>query len=334
MIVRDVIVVGAGPAGLDAALAARRAGLDYAVLEKGTLVNTVFRSPADVLGAVPSDHLEVGGLPFPTAHERPTRAEALRYYRRVADTYELDVQLEEEVTRLFEDVDGETRRVLSLETRSGRGVRRVQHARCVVLATGASEHGVRLDIPGEDLPHVSDRYSDSHGYYRKHVVIAGCGREAAEAALDLCRAGARVTLVHKGALLDDTMASWLRSSLERRIQEGAITARLGTAVLEFRPTTVVLEGRGEQDEVAADAVLVLNGRQPDAGLFDRAGIEYDPDSLAPRTRGDGFETSVPGVFVAGAVALGREAERAMREGERFRMHGDRVVRAIAARLHA
>jgi thioredoxin reductase (NADPH) len=330
MIVRDVIVVGAGLAGLGAAIAARRAGFDCTVLEKGALVDTVFRAPADMVCPLASDHLELGGVPFPSHHERPTRAEALCYYRRVTDAFELDVQLEDEVTRVFEDVDGEAQRVLSLETRSSRGVRRVQHARFVVLATGASAQPARLGVPGEDFPHVSHRYAEAHGYYRKRVVVVGGGIGAAEAALDLARSGARVTLVHRGAQLEPWLPDSVAPRLARRLQEGAIAARLGTSIAEVRPTTILVEGRDGQEEIPADAVLVLNGRQPDASFFERAGIEYEPDSLVPRYHPQSFESSVPGLFVAGTVLFGREAERAAHEG--IRLHGEQIIRTVAARL--
>jgi thioredoxin reductase (NADPH) len=330
MIVRDVVVVGAGPAGLATAIAARRAGLDYTVLEKAALVNTLFRSPVHMVCCATPDLLEIGGLPFVTPHERPTRLEALRYYRRVADTYELDLQLDEEVTRVFEDVDGDAQRVLSLDTRSSRGVRRVQHARFVVLATGAVEQPARLGVPGEDLPHVSHRYTEAHGYYRKRVVIVGGGHPAADAALDLSRSGARVTLVHRAPHLDASVAYWIRPALERRIEDHAIVERSGSSVVEIRPTAILVEDRGGQDEIAADAVLVLMGHHPAVAFFERAGLQYEADSVMPRHDPETLETTVPGLFVAGMVVFGRDADGASLE--RGRLHGEHIVRTIAERL--
>ncbi|MBP1606328.1 MAG: FAD-dependent pyridine nucleotide-disulfide oxidoreductase, partial [Acidobacteria bacterium] len=210
MIVHDVIVIGAGPAGLASAIAARKAGLASVVLEKGALVNTILHFPTNMVFFTTPELLEIGGLPFVTPYEKPTRAEALRYYRRVVDTYQLDIQLGEEVTRVFPHVDPSKGRVFSVETRSLRGVRRVLHGRFVVLATGAYDRPNLLEVPGEDLPHVSHYYRESHPFFRRRVVIVGGKNSAAEAALDLYRAGASVTLVHRRAALGESIKYWVR----------------------------------------------------------------------------------------------------------------------------
>ena len=332
MIVRDVLIVGAGPAGLAAAIAAARTGLSYLVVEKGALVNTVFHYPTNMVFFTTPELLEIGGLPFVTPHGKPTRVEALNYYRRVVEACRLDVQLGEEVTRIAEDADPDGHRVLSVETRSERGVRRIQHARSVVLATGAFDKPNTIGVPGEDLPHVSHYYTEAHPHYRKRVVIVGGQNSAAEAALELFRAGADVTLVHRRARLGDTIKYWVRPDIENRIQEGSVKARFEATVTEIRPTSVVIEKGGATEELPADAVLLLTGYRSDTELFDRAGIEYDPATFAPRHDPETLESNVRDLFIIGAAITGRNSGKIFIENGRF--HGEQVVATIARRLAA
>jgi thioredoxin reductase (NADPH) len=204
MSLRDVLIVGAGPSGLATAIAARQLGLDYLVLEKGTLVDGIYRFPPQMVFFTTPELLEIGGLPLTSPYEKPTRAEALRYYRKVTDLCQLKVALHEEVLSVQREpgADGE---VFIVESRSGRGVRRAREARAVVLAMGYYDHPNRLGVPGEDLPHVSHYYGDAHAHYRRRVVIVGGRNSACEAALEIHRAGADVTLVHRRASLGDSV---------------------------------------------------------------------------------------------------------------------------------
>lgn len=330
MVVHDVLVIGAGPAGLAAAIAARKAGLTAAVLERGALVNSILNFPTQMVFFTTPELLEIGGLPFVTPYEKPTRAEALRYYRRVVETYQLDVQLGEEVTRVFTGVDPAKGRVFSVETRSVRGVRRVQHGRFVVIATGAYDCPNRLDVPGEDLPHVSHYYREAHPYYRQRVVVVGGKNSAAEGALELYRAGAHVTLVHRRAALGDSIKYWVRPDIENRIQEGAIAARFNARVTEIRPTSVLIECQERREELPADAVLLLTGYHSDVALFDNCGIAYDPHTYEPHVNPETFESNVEGLFLAGNVTTGRQSGRIFIENGR--LHGEQVIRVIARRV--
>ena len=320
----DLLVVGAGPAGLACAIAARAASLTHEVVEKGVLVNSIFGFPANMTFFTTPELLEIGGLPFVTPYDKPTRGEALRYYRRVADTHGLSLSLGEEVTAI-EPGDGE----LLVRSRAASGPRE-RAARNVVVSTGYYDWPNRLGVPGEDLPHVAHYYTDAHAHYRQDVVIVGGKNSAVIAALETLRAGARsVTLVHRGAGIAPSVKYWLRPDIENRIAERSIAARFGTAVCGIRPGLVVVEGPGGREELPADAVLLLTGYQPDPSLLRGAGVFVDPVSLKPEHDPATLETNVRGVFVAGALAAGRETSRIFIENGRF--HGEAIAAAIAAR---
>jgi thioredoxin reductase (NADPH) len=327
MPVRDLLIVGAGPSGLSAAIAAKQRGLDYQVVEQGALVNSIYHFPPQMVFFTTPELLEIGGMPFVSPYEKPTRAEALRYYRRVVETFDLQISFEEQVLSIGREDD-----VFVLETRSGRGVTRVRHGRRVVLAIGYYDHPNLLGVPGEDLPHVHHYYGEPHPYYRQRVVIVGGGNSAAESALDLHRAGAHVTLVHRWPELKPTIKYWVKPDIENRIKEGSVAARFNTCVKEIRPTSVVVSSSGParlDDELPADAVFLLTGYHPDWDLLAGAGVALD-ERGAPAHDPETFETNVPGLFVAGGVITGKDTAPIFIENGRF--HGERIIEAIVSRL--
>jgi thioredoxin reductase (NADPH) len=361
MAVRDVIIVGAGPSGLSAAIAAKRCGLDYQVVEQGVLVNSIYHFPPQMVFFTTPELLEIGGLPFVSPYDKPTRAEALRYYRKVVDTYDLQisygetvVSIERELTEAddqisesgrvlegrFSDKARENagralatdRPVFAVETRSSRGVRRVRHGRNVVFAIGYYDAPNLLRVPGEDLPHVHHYYKEPHPYYRQRVVIVGGGNSAAEWALELFRAGAHVTLVHRNPELKKTIKYWVRPDIENRIKEGSIAARFNACVTEIRPTSVLISSgsaiNGEKEELPADAVFLLVGYHTDWDLMERAGVSFR-DKRVPTYDSETFETNVPGLFLAGGAICGRDTSNIFIENGRF--HGEKIIATIAAR---
>jgi bacillithiol disulfide reductase len=335
MAVRDVLIVGAGPSGLSAAIAAKQRGLDYQVLEQGTLVNSIYHFPPQMVFFTTPELLEIGGIPFVSPFEKPTRAEALKYYRKVVDTFDLRIVFEEKVSRVSaEPDDGSGATLFVVETQS-RGVRRVRHARHVVFAIGYYDHPNMLNIPGEDLPHVHHYYSEPHPHYRQRVVIVGGGNSAAEAALELYRSGAEVTLVHRAPELKSTIKYWVRPDIDNRIKEGSVAARFNSCVKEIRPTSIAISTRKESgetvmEEIPADTVLLLTGYRADSQLLVEAGIELN-DRDAPVYNPDTFETNVRGVFVAGGALAGIDTGTIFIENGRF--HGEKIIDVIASRCH-
>ena len=366
MSVRDLIVIGAGPSGLSAAIASKQRGLDYQVLEQGVLVDSIFRFPPQMVFFTTPELLEIGGLPFVSPYDKPTRPEALRYYRRVVDTYDLQIAFDERVLAVEREDPDES--VFAVTTRSGKGVRRVRHARQVVFAIGYFDHPNLLGVPGEDLPHVHHYYADPHPHYRQRVVIVGGGNSAAEWALELYRAGAYVTIVHRHPALKRTIKYWVRPDIENRIKEGSIAARFSACVTEIRPTTVVVraipaavagaddeaararevaadpdashapaspvappaphDGVPAGDEIPADAVYLLTGYRTDTDLMCRAGIRLT-ERQGPVHDPTTFETNVRGLFVAGGAIAGVDTGTIFIENGRF--HGEKIVEVIAGR---
>ncbi len=354
MPLRDLLIVGAGPSGLSAAIAAKQHGIDYQVIEQGALVNAIYHFPPQMVFFTTPELLEIGGLPFVSPYEKPTRAEALRYYRKVVDTFDLQIAFEEQVLSIAREDAGDAEGpVFAVETRSAHGVRRVRHGRSVILAIGYYDHPNLLGVPGEDLPHVHHYYGEPHPYYRRRVVIVGAGNSAAESALELFRAGAHVTIVHRGPELKASIKYWVRPDIENRIKEGSVAARFNTCLAEIRPSSVIVEsggparpgesgasaasggsdgsGRSGRQELPADAVFLLTGYHADHELLAGAGVTLDARGV-PAYDPETFETNVPGLFVAGGVIAGKDTAPIFIENGRF--HGERIIECIARRAQS
>jgi thioredoxin reductase (NADPH) len=335
MSIRDVLIIGGGPSGLAAGIAAKRHGLDYLIVEKGVLVNSIFNFPTHMVFFTTPELLEIGGLPLVTPYDKPTRFEALRYYRRVVDSFGLQISFHERVTAIAPpspkaSADVASDGVFDVTTIDESGVEHARHARAVILATGYYDLPNHLGVPGEDLPHVSHYYTEAHPYYRQRVIVVGGKNSAAEASLELFRAGAHVTLVHRRATLGDSIKYWVRPDIENRIKEGTITANFNACVVEIRRDAMVVDRLGTRSEIAADAVFLLTGYHPDVDLMRQAGIGCDERTLAPDLNSETFETNVPNLFIAGGAVGGRNTGNIFIENGRF--HGERIVRVLAERL--
>jgi thioredoxin reductase (NADPH) len=314
----DVLVIGAGPVGLACAIEAQRQGLTARVLDKGTLVDSIFRYPARMEFFSTPELIEIGEHPFPIPHYKPTREDALEYYRLVAAREQLDLRLYESVT----DVHGERGR---FTVATSRGEHAARH---VIVAIGFFDHPNRLGVPGEDLPKVAHYYREPFSYVGQQVAVIGARNSAAKAALDCYRHGARVTLIVRTAALSDTIKYWIRPDLENRIKEGSIQTFFDTGVEEIREGTLVLRTTDGVREIANDWVLAMTGYHPDFGLLERLGVRFADDRFrTPVYDAATFETSRPGLYLAGTVCGGYQTNRWFIENGRF--HARQIARHIA-----
>lgn len=320
----DVIVIGGGPTGLACAIETQRAGFSHLVIEKGCVVNSLFNYPTQLVFFTTPELLEIGDLPFVCEREKPNRIEALKYYRRVVDTYKLNVNQYERVVKVS-GADGdflvETELVMTGEQRSYRSKK-------IVVAIGYFDQPNFIGIPGEDLPKVSHYYKDAHPFYDRDVAIIGAANSAAITALDLYRHGARVTIIHRQATLRPTIKYWILPDIENRIKNGEITAHFNTVVTEIKPTSINIRHleTGEESELLNDFVFALTGYHTDNDFLRSVGIEIDPDTMKPKFDAKTMESNVKGVYLAGVVIAGKETGKIFIENGRF--HGGQIAAAL------
>lgn len=317
----DIIIIGGGPTGLACGIEAQKAGLSFVILEKGAITDAIRRFPVNMTFFSTPELLELDNIPFTTINTRPSRVEALQYYRQVVDYRALNIRLYANVTTV-EKADG----WFNIGLSSGEQYR----ARTVVFATGYFDHTNKLGVPGEDLPHVSHYYDEPYRYAHTRVAIIGGRNSAVETALDLYRHGAAVTLIHRQPTLGDSVKYWVRPDIDNRIKNGGITARFSTVVEEITPSEVRVCSTvdGVRTSIAADFVFAMIGHRPDEALLRSAGIEMHPRTLVPSYHPETFETNVEGLYVAGSVACGCETWNIFIENGRA--HAEPVIRHILA----
>lgn len=319
--VEDVIIVGAGPVGLAVALELQRAGISPLLLDKGTVAESIRRFPRDVVFFSEAKNIEIGGYPLACAGAKPTRHEALRYFQRVAERAGLRIRPYCHV----QAIERQGRRFL-LRAQSRRGEERFSAA-FVVVATGYFDNPNRLGVPGEDLPHVHHGYEEAAFYFGCQVVIVGGSNSAVEAALELTRAGAKVTLIHRGAELRPTVKYWLAPDFYNRVREGAIAAFFQATVQEITLEGVHVLQAGEPRFIPADFVLVLCGYRASDTLLRSAGVAFEGDKPA---LSQAFETSLAGLFAVGSCAFGSDTRSVFIENGRE--HARLAAAVIANRI--
>lgn len=314
----DIVIVGGGPCGLAAAVSAQRAGIRPLVIESGVVVSTIAEYPTYVRFFSTAEKLSIGGLPFVIATEKPSRRDALAYYRAVVTYFRIPLRQRE--------------RVIAIQGRSGdftvisqraSGEEEKTKASAVVIATGYFGSPNRLGVPGEDLPHVTHVYREGHEAFLQDVVVIGGGNSAAEAALDLWRSGARVTLVHFGPTFDKKIKPWVLPDFANRVKEGLIAVRWDSRVKAIEPRDVVVTTGNADERLKADRVYVMTGFAPSLDLLRETGVPIDLKTGIPSHDPNTLETSVPGVFIAGVVVAGYDANKVFIENGRY--HGDRIV---------
>jgi thioredoxin reductase (NADPH) len=314
----DLVIVGGGPCGLAAAISAKRAGLRTVVIEASVVVGTIAHYPTYVRFFSTAEKLALGDLPFVIATEKPTRRDGLAYYRAVVRYFDLPVRQYERVVAIERDGDGF---VVRSESRAHGP--RVTLARAVVVATGYFGSPNYLRVPGEDLPHVTHVFREGHEAFDQTVVVVGGGNSAAEAALDLWRSGARVTLVHFGPTFDKKIKPWVLPDFVNREKEGSIAARWDSRVVRIEPGSVTITSPQGEQSLPADLVYVMTGFAPNTDLLRDIGVPIDAQTGIPSHDPETLETTIPNLFIAGVVVAGYDANKVFIENGRY--HGDKIV---------
>src|SRR5437667_10454230 len=310
----DLAVIGAGPCGLAVGVAAKQARLTCSLFDKGPVVASLMRYPLYMTFFSTPEKLEIGGVPFVTAAEKPTRREALTYYRKVAEYFELDVRQYHEVRSVRRSSGG----FELAAVHPGAPEPETILARNVVYATGYFDSPNPLGVPGEELPHVSHFFTEAHPYWQQRVVVVGGGNSAVEAALELHRVGARVTIVHFLSEFDRGVKPWILPDITNRLKDGSIAARWLSRVVEIRPREVIVRSEtiGAVACLPADFVLAMTGYRADLSLLRAAGVTVDERTGVPQHDPATMQTNVPGVFIAGVLASGLDANRIFIENGR------------------
>jgi thioredoxin reductase (NADPH) len=316
----DAVVIGAGPTGLACGIELKQRGVSTILLDKGCVVNSIYNYPTHMVFFTTPELLEIGGLPMTSLNEKPGRTEALKYYRRAAEHYQLDVHQYERVLK----IEGGDRdfRVLTSKAEYG--------ASKIVLATGYYDLPNMLDVPGEQLDKVIHYYKEPHPYYNHDVIVVGAKNSASIAALELHWTGARVTMVHRGAWISDRVKYWIKPNIENRIKNGEIQAYFKSRILEIHSKTVSLTTPDGPVTLKNDFVFAMTGYRPDLEFLASLGIRLDPASQRPRTNPDTLESDRPGIFLAGVIVAGMHTNEIFIENGRF--HGKKIAEAIAESL--
>jgi thioredoxin reductase (NADPH) len=318
----DAVIVGAGPTGLACGIELKRRGLNAVLLDKGCITNSLYNYPTNMVFFTTPELLEIGGIPMTSIGEKPVRGEALKYYRRVADHYSLDIHQYERVLR-FTGGDGD----FSIYTSDRLERTREYRARKLILATGYYDKPNYLNVPGEGLPKVLHYYKEAHPYYAQDVIVVGGKNSAAIAALELFWTGARVTLVHRREQLHDNVKYWIRPNIENRIKSGEVRAFFNSAVTRIEPETVTLATPEGELQVINDFVFAMTGYHPDTEFLEQHGIRFDVETLRPRLNPETLESERPGVYLAGVLVAGMHTNEVFIENGRF--HGTLIAEDIA-----
>ena len=321
----DVVVVGAGPTGLACGIELQRRGVNTVLIEKGCVVNSIYHYPTNMVFFTTPELLEIGDIPMTSLNEKPNRHEALKYYRRVADHFKLNVHDYERVEKVA-GADG----AFLVHTTDRLNCHQTYRSRKVVLATGYYDVPNLLDVPGEELSKVLHYYKEPHPYYNHDVAVIGAKNSAAIAALELYWTGARVTLIHRGTGISDKVKYWIKPNIENRIKNGEIPAYFQSQVVEIRPDSIVVSTPLGEIVLKNDFVFALIGYSPDLGFLNSAGITLEPETQKPRTDPQTLESERAGIYLAGVIVAGMHTNEIFIENGRF--HGKQIADSIAAKL--
>lgn len=321
----DAVIVGAGPTGLACGIELKKQGLRVVLLDKGCVVNSLYHYPTNMVFFTTPELLEIGNIPMTSLNEKPGRTEALKYYRRVADHYGLDIRQYQHVDR----VEGEDRAFM-VYAHDINHTGFTYSSRKVILSTGFYDVPNLLNIPGEDLPKVMHYYREPHPYYNQDVAVVGAKNSAAIAALELWWSGARVTLVHRGAELHKNIKYWIMPNISNRIKNGEIPAYFNSTVVAITPGTVELHTPNGPVSLKNDFVFALTGYRPDFPFLEKCGVSLNAETQRPDLDSDTLESARKGLFLAGVIVAGVHTSEIFIENGRF--HGNQIAAAIASQL--
>ena len=320
--IRDLIIIGSGPIGLACALAAKKNGLDYLILEKGCLVNSLYHYPVNMTFFSTSERLEIGGIPFVSNNTKPSRNEALEYYRRVAVSAALNIKLFEEVI----SVGHLNEKVFQVNT-----LKSQYHTKNMVVATGFYGLPYLLNIPGEQLPKVTHYYNDPHFYAFQKVIVIGANNSAVDAALETWRKGAEVTMVIREDQIGERVKYWVRPDIVNRINEGSIKAYFNSQVAVIKESEVVIKTKEGEISIQNDCVIAATGYQPDLDFLAAIGIKLSADNAKkPVYNEDTHESNIAGIYLAGVICGGMDTHSLFIENSRE--HAEKIITHIVSNL--
>lgn len=315
----DVLIIGAGPIGLACGIEAKKAGLKYVIVEKGALVNSLYNYPVFMTFFSTSQKLEIGEVPFVSINPKPNRNEAVEYYRRVAEKFNLQINL-------FEKVEEVNKIGEQFEVKTSKKTYKTKN---VVISTGFYDVPLLMNIPGENLPKVAHYYKDPHLYAFQNVVVIGANNSAIDAALETYRKGAKVTLVIRNSEIGSYVKYWVRPDIENRIKEGEIKAYFNAEVSAIAEDSVTIKTQTETFTVENDFVIAMTGYKPDFDMLKKLGVNLEGESSAPAYNPETMETNLPGLYLAGVVCGGMDTHKWFIENSR--VHAEQIFKHIAVK---
>ena len=315
---KDLIIIGAGPIGLSCGIEAKKNNLDYLIIDKGMLVNSIFNYPTNTTFFSTSDKLEIGGIPFVSHNVKPTRTEALEYYRRVAESWELKLSLYNEVSEIKNDNNN-----FEIITKDGNF-----KSKNIVICTGFYDIPYLLNVPGENLDKVLHYYNESHPYYQMDVAIVGAGNSAADVALDTYRKGAKsVTMIIREKEIGENIKYWVRPDIINRIESKEIKAYFNSEITEIKENTITIKSEGKSIELQNDFVLAMTGYQPNYSLLENLNVEIlDDEFRTPSYDEKNMRTNIDGLYLAGVICGGLKTNKWFIENSRD--HAERIISDI------
>ncbi len=321
----DVVVVGAGPTGLACGIELKRRGVSAILIDKGCVVNSLYNYPTQMVFFTTPELLEIGDIPMTSLNEKPVRLEALKYYRRVADHYGLDIRQYQRVSHISGDNGAFVTHATDMH-----GCAQQYASKKVILAMGYYDVPNLLGVPGEDLPKVIHYYKEAHPYYNHDVIVVGAKNSAAIAALELHWYGARVTLVHRGAGISDRVKYWIKPNIENRIKSGEVRAFFHSSIARIEETSATIRTPDGEQTVKNDFVFAMTGYRPDTEFLESHGIRFDATTRRPNLDTESLESDRKGIYLAGVLVAGMHTNEIFIENGRF--HGKQIAQAIAREL--